>query len=131
MIVRGGGKALVVDTRSTPAQAREILDDARALQIGRFDIVVNSHGHYDHAFGNHELRPAVIWGHDRCATMILRTGEEQRRSTAVEMPDLAGDLAEVVLDPPDRTFPDARCWTSAGARYGSSSWGAGTRTTTS
>jgi len=106
VVVRGGDQTLVVDTRSTPAQAREVLADARELGIGRFDVVVNSHGHYDHAFGNHELRPTVIWGHERCATMILRTGEEQRRAIAHAMPELAGELAEVVLDPPERTFPD-------------------------
>jgi glyoxylase-like metal-dependent hydrolase (beta-lactamase superfamily II) len=106
VVVRGGERTLVVDTRSTPAQAREVLEDVRRLGIGRFDVVVNSHGHYDHTFGNHELRPAVIWGHERCVTMIRLTGERQRRSVAAAMPELAGDLAEVVLDPPDRTFRD-------------------------
>ena len=106
VIVRGGDRTLVVDTRTTPAQAREIVADARDLGIERFDVVVNSHGHYDHVFGNHELRPAVIWGHERCATMIERTGDEQRRRVAAEMPELAADLEEVVLDPPELTFPD-------------------------
>ena len=106
VVVRGGDLTLVVDTRSTPAQARELLSDARAIGIARFDVVVNSHGHYDHVFGNHELRPTVIWGHDRCRTMIELTGELQRRSVAEALPALAGDLAEVVLDPPDRTFGD-------------------------
>lgn len=106
VVVLGGDRTLVVDTRSTPAQARELLTDARELGIGRFDVVVNSHGHYDHVFGNHQLRPAVIWGHDRCRTMIELTGEQQRRSVAEAMPELAADLAGVVLDPPDRTFGD-------------------------
>jgi glyoxylase-like metal-dependent hydrolase (beta-lactamase superfamily II) len=106
VVVRGGDRTLVVDTRSTPAQARELLEDARKLGIRRFDAVVNSHGHYDHAFGNHELRPTVIWGHDRCATMIQVTGERQRRRVSEEEPELAADLADVVLDPPDRTFTD-------------------------
>ncbi len=106
VVVRGGERTLVVDTRSTPAQARELLADARRLGIGRFDVVVNSHGHYDHAFGNHELRPTVIWGHERCATMIEVTGESQRRRVSEEEPELADDLANVILDPPDRTFAD-------------------------
>ena len=50
--------------------------------------------------------PAVIWGHERCVTMIRTTGEAQRASAAEEFPDIAADLAEVVLDPPDRTFTD-------------------------
>ena len=38
-------EALVVDTRSTPAQAREILDDLRELGAPPVGIVVNTHGH--------------------------------------------------------------------------------------
>jgi glyoxylase-like metal-dependent hydrolase (beta-lactamase superfamily II) len=38
--------------------------------------------------------------------MIERHGERMRRETTDELPALAADLAEVVLDPPDRTFAD-------------------------
>ena len=100
------GEALVVDTRSTYPQAREIIDDLRALSAPRVTVVVNTHGHYDHAFGNRVFRPAVIWGHERCVTMIERDGDRMRAAAAREMPDLAADLAEVELDPPDRTFID-------------------------
>ena len=106
VVVRGGELALVVDTRTTPRQARELIADAGELGIKRFDVVVNTHGHHDHVFGNHDLRPAVIWGHERCVTMIERTGEDRRRTLTEELPELADDLAAVVLDPPDRTFAD-------------------------
>ncbi|HZC32513.1 MAG TPA: MBL fold metallo-hydrolase, partial [Candidatus Bathyarchaeia archaeon] len=66
--------------------------------------VVNTHGHNDHAFGNHRFRPAPIWGHERCARMIRETGADQLARVAAAIPELAADLAEVVLDPPDRTF---------------------------
>ncbi len=102
--VLGGDEALVVDTRTTLVQAREILGDLRDLGSPRVGIVVNTHGHHDHVFGNAAFRPAVIWGHERCRTMIQRFGERQRRRTARELPALAADLAEVVLDPPDRVF---------------------------
>jgi glyoxylase-like metal-dependent hydrolase (beta-lactamase superfamily II) len=105
--VLGGGTALIVDTRSTAVQAREILDDLRDLGSPRVGIVVNTHGHHDHAFGNHAFRPAVIWGHQRCRTMIEQTGEAQRARVAAELPALAADLAEVVLDPPDRVLVES------------------------
>ena len=104
--VLGGDRALVVDTRSTPRQAREVLDDLRALGSPRVGIVVNTHGHYDHAFGNAVFRPAVIWGHERCAAMIRDTGERQRAEVAGDFPAIAADVARVVLDPPERTFTD-------------------------
>ena len=73
----GGGHALHAGPGAGAARGR-----ARGSGSRRFDVVVNSHGHYDHVFGNHEFRPAVIWGHERCATMIELTGELQRRSVA-------------------------------------------------
>jgi glyoxylase-like metal-dependent hydrolase (beta-lactamase superfamily II) len=106
VVVRGGRGALVVDTRATPAQARELLADIAGLGIHRVDVVVNTHGHHDHAFGNRQFRPAVIWGHTRCAVMIAATGALQVSQAAAELPEIADDLAAVVLDPPDRTFDD-------------------------
>jgi glyoxylase-like metal-dependent hydrolase (beta-lactamase superfamily II) len=105
--VLGGQTALIVDTRTTPAQAHEVLDDLSDLGSPRVGIVVNTHGHYDHVFGNSVFRPAAIWGHERCRTMIELTGATQREQVAKELPDLATDLADVVLDPPDRVLADA------------------------
>src|SRR5690349_4576617 len=102
--ILGREEALVLDTRSTAAQAREILDDLRALGSPPVGIVVNTHGHYDHAFGNAVFRPAPIWGHERCATMLERFGERMREHAAAEAPPIAEGLRDVVLDPPDRLF---------------------------
>ena len=104
VVVLGREEALVLDTRTTSAQAREILDDLRELGSPPVGIVVNSHGHFDHAFGNRVFRPAPIWGHERCASMLRAEGERMRAEAAEEAPDLRDDVAEVVIDPPDRTF---------------------------
>ena len=103
-LILGDGEALVIDTRSTHAQAHEILADVRELTPLPVTVVVDTHGHFDHAFGNHVFRPAVIWGHERCVSFIERTGEARRPTIALEEPDLADDLRDVVIDPPDRTF---------------------------
>jgi glyoxylase-like metal-dependent hydrolase (beta-lactamase superfamily II) len=106
VVVLGRDEALVLDTRTTHGQAREILDDLRELGSPTVGIVVNSHGHYDHAFGNRVFRPAPIWGHERCATMLNASGERMRAAAAVAVPDIRDDLADVIVDPPDRTFAD-------------------------
>ena len=108
-------EALVVDTRSSHRQAAEIQADLRAIGAPRVTSIVNTHGHYDHCFGNRPFRPAVIWGHERCVTMIRDTGERRRALLKVEMPELADELGEVVLDPPDRTFVD-RATVEVGSR---------------
>lgn len=103
-VVLGDDEALVIDTRSTHVQAREILADLRELTASPVTVVVDTHGHFDHAYGNHVFRPAPIWGHERCVAFMARTGEARRAGIAAEEPEIAGDLAEVVIDPPDRTF---------------------------
>ena len=101
-----GGEALLVDTRSTHVQAQEIVDDLKALGSPKVGVVVNTHGHYDHAFGNRVFRPAPIWGHERCRTMLERFGERMREGFAAEVPPLAADAAAVVIDPPDHQFAE-------------------------
>ena len=105
-VVLGGDEALVIDTRSTYAQAREILTDLRELTAAPVTVVVDTHGHFDHAYGNHVFRPAPIWGHERCVTFMARTGEARRARIAIDEPTIADELPEVVIDPPDRTFSD-------------------------
>ena len=105
-VVLGGDDVLLIDTRMTHVQAREIIDDLRTLTTTPVNIVVDTHGHFDHAFGNHVFRPATIWGHVGCGPFLERTGDIRRARVAAEMPEIAADLAEVVIDPPDRTFSE-------------------------
>jgi glyoxylase-like metal-dependent hydrolase (beta-lactamase superfamily II) len=106
-VVLGEEAGLLVDTRLSGRQAEEIRSDLRALTSLPVGVVVNTHGHSDHAFGNHSFRPAPIWGHARCVTMIETTGERQREATIEAIPSLADELRAVVLDPPDRTFTES------------------------
>jgi glyoxylase-like metal-dependent hydrolase (beta-lactamase superfamily II) len=106
-VVLGEGEALVIDTRSTYAQAREIVADLRELTTFPVTVVVDTHGHFDHAFGNKIFRPATIWGHERCVTFMERTGESRKPAIVRDEPDLADDLLEVEIDPPDQTFDES------------------------
>ncbi|MBA3234379.1 MAG: MBL fold metallo-hydrolase [Chloroflexi bacterium] len=105
-VVLDGDDVLLIDTRSTHVHAREVAADLRELTAAPVTIVVNTHGHFDHAYGNRVFRPAPIWGHEGCVTFMTRTGELRRARIALEEPEIAGDLAEVVIDPPDRTFAE-------------------------
>jgi glyoxylase-like metal-dependent hydrolase (beta-lactamase superfamily II) len=102
----GGEDGLVViDTRATHALADELRADLRALGGHPLAAVVNTHGHWDHAFGNARFLPAPIWGHVRCATMILERGEEMRARLMEEFPDQSFDAVE--LTPPTELFDEA------------------------
>ncbi|HYH93827.1 MAG TPA: MBL fold metallo-hydrolase [Candidatus Saccharimonadales bacterium] len=103
-LVLGRDEALVIDTRSTPGQAREVIADVREITRDPVTVVVDTHGHFDHAYGNACFRPATIWGHERCVTFMERTGEMRKSAIARDEPSIAAELEEVVIDPPDRTF---------------------------
>jgi glyoxylase-like metal-dependent hydrolase (beta-lactamase superfamily II) len=99
----GDGEVLLVDTRSTAVQGRELLADLRRLTPAPWRVV-NTHHHFDHAFGNAAFRPGEIWALERCAERLRVDGEATRAEVAREMPELAAGLAETPIDPPDRTF---------------------------
>ncbi len=103
--VVGEDEVLVIDTRTTYAQARQLLDDLRKLTATPA-VVLNTHFHFDHTFGNALFRPTDIWGHVGCAEMLRTHGERMRRAVAEQMPDLAADLQEVEIVPPNRTVGD-------------------------
>jgi len=106
-VILGRGEVLVIDTRSTYRQAREILADLRSLMSDPVTVVVDTHGHFDHAFGNAVFRPATIWGHERCVAFMEETGGVRKPRIAADTAELEGELDEVVVDPPDRTFATA------------------------
>jgi glyoxylase-like metal-dependent hydrolase (beta-lactamase superfamily II) len=106
---------LLIDTRSWRSDAEELLADLRALTPLPCRQVVNTHAHFDHCFGNVVFRPAVFWGHRRCAENLREHGERQRRNVMGWYPDAAEDLAGLELVPPDRLV-DHQAAVDAGGR---------------
>lgn len=114
--VLGDGEVLVVDTRGWAAEAEELLADLRTLTRLPCRQVVNTHAHFDHCFGNATLRPAAIWGHERCIEDLRDRGEEQRRAVMRGTREVAAALAAVRIDPPDRAVADAGATVQVGGR---------------
>jgi glyoxylase-like metal-dependent hydrolase (beta-lactamase superfamily II) len=103
-VVLGRGEALLIDTRASPSHAQELLADIRRLSPDPVTLVVNTHWHWDHAFGNSVFRPTTIWGHERCRERLLVDGTSARDELAAEEPGLRAAFEAVVIDPPDRTL---------------------------
>ena len=115
-VVLGGDEALVIDTRSTHVQAREILTDLRELTRDA------GHGRRGHP---RPLRPRLRQprlpaggdlGPDGCVAFMSGPAKRAGRRSPREEPDLAEDLAEVVIDPPDRTFAETAAIDVGGRR---------------
>ena len=106
-VVLGGRDVLLIDTRSTPAHAREIASELRALTRDAVSIVVDTHWHWDHSFGNRSFRPAPIWGHARTVDRLRERGAATITRVALARPEIADGLREVEIDPPDRTLTES------------------------
>jgi glyoxylase-like metal-dependent hydrolase (beta-lactamase superfamily II) len=103
--VIGEAGVVVIDTRSTGSQADELVRDLRFLTDAPVSVV-NTHHHWDHAFGNERFSAGPIWGHDRCAAALRDGGEEMRVRVIEQLPELADELAALRIVPPDRTFDE-------------------------
>ncbi|HUR85924.1 MAG TPA: MBL fold metallo-hydrolase [Solirubrobacteraceae bacterium] len=105
-VVIDGSDVMVIDTRASPSHARVIVEELRQLTTNPVSIVVDTHWHWDHSFGNSVFRPAPIWGHVRAAERMRRDGAGAIREVVDELPKIAAEMAEVVIDPPEHTFED-------------------------
>ncbi|WP_018833084.1 MBL fold metallo-hydrolase [Salinispora tropica] len=95
----GDGAALLVDTLSTAGQAAELARAARAV-TGYPWVLVNTHHHFDHCFGNAALAgdpPRPVYAH-QLAAAALRDPDRLRREAYEEMRDEQPRLAEELLD---------------------------------
>jgi glyoxylase-like metal-dependent hydrolase (beta-lactamase superfamily II) len=114
-LVLGDESCLVVDTRGSDAEARDLLAAIRDVTPLPF-MVATTHAHFDHCFGNATFADAQaatdIWAHEGCRADLVEHGEEQRTAMvdwlrACGEDVLADGVAEVVIVPPNRTFTDA------------------------
>lgn len=100
----GGELLCVIDTRASHRLADELRAELGQLP-GRVVAVVNTHGHWDHVFGNARFRDVPIHGHVRCAEMVTVHGEAQRaRLLDAYAPETAEQFSEVELTPPTELF---------------------------
>ncbi len=112
-VVGGERGLLVVDTHASSAAAREVVADVRRLGAGDVVAVVNTHEHFDHTFGNGELRAAYgelpIHAHEEAAARTIPAGERIKRLYDDDPDDPHRDeVLETEIVPADQTFSSAR-----------------------
>jgi len=71
-------EAIVIDSEITPAAARALVADLKAITSLPVRYVIDSHYHYDHAHGNQIFGPEVqVIGHDNTRKRMLTNVLEQ------------------------------------------------------
>lgn len=100
-------EAIVIDSEITPAAARAMVADLKAITDKPIRYVIDSHYHYDHAFGNQVFdASAQVIGHDNTRTR-LSTDETLRQYTFLTsvnpIPDRVTALRERIAQEKDAT----------------------------
>lgn len=73
-IVVSAGHSALVDTVATESRARRLRAAALDLSPEPPRMVINTHFHGDHTFGNFVFPEAVVVGHERCRIEMLEAG---------------------------------------------------------
>jgi len=105
-LVVGDNATLVIDTRGSDRQGRELASEIRWITHGKL-VVANTHHHYDHAFGNSAFLPAEIWGHEQCAARLRSDSRTTQYALAAAMPEFAAEYTDAHITPPNKTFRDS------------------------
>ncbi len=101
---------VVVDSRSTHADADELRSDIATISAAPVRYLVNTHFHWDHTFGNARFSDSVIVGHTRCREVMMSDGERTKTELSVAewVPDVNRlEFLDVEITPPTVTFDDA------------------------
>ena len=107
---------LIIDTRAHHAQARELIEDLKAISKLPVKWVINTHHHWDHTFGNGEFHEADIWGHESCVSALADYGQVTLARLKKMAPAQAAAFDEVLILPPNRTVSDETTVTFGGRR---------------
>jgi glyoxylase-like metal-dependent hydrolase (beta-lactamase superfamily II) len=111
-LVGGERGLLLVDTHASAAAARAVVDDVRRLGAGDVVGVVNTHEHFDHTFGNGEVRTAYgeipIHAHETAAERTVAAGERIKALYDADPDDPhREEVLGTAIVPADTTFSSA------------------------
>ena len=111
-LVLGESAALVIDTRASHREADELIHEIEAFTNLPVAWLVNTHWHWDHAFGNSRFPGAEIWGHRLCREALIELGAEMVEEVADMFREdgndaMADDVREVVVVPPGSVFEES------------------------
>jgi glyoxylase-like metal-dependent hydrolase (beta-lactamase superfamily II) len=77
-VIVTGSEVVIIDSETSPAAGRALVQDIRAFTDRPVKYVIDSHFHYDHLFGNQIFGPDVqIIGHDHTVERLKANTLEQ------------------------------------------------------
>lgn len=115
-LVGGDRGLLVVDTHASEVEARRVVEQVRALGVGDVVALVNTHQHFDHAFGNVTFleeyaggEPLPVYAHDSVPDDLAHSGPLVQATARADADEPRGaDIAGTRIVPPTDTFSSAK-----------------------
>jgi len=101
-VVVGKHGVISIDTCATEARTRAYRESISKKTDLPVRVVVNTHHHGDHTFGNYLFDGSAIVGHERTREQILRSGGLPSRE---DWPNV--NWGDIKIEPPFLTFKDA------------------------
>jgi len=107
-VIVSGDETLVIDSEITPAAARALIADLKAVTDKPLRYVIDSHYHYDHSHGNQVfMKDAQVIGHDNTRTRMMGNVLEQFTylNSVKQIPDRVAALRQRIAqesDPPQK-----------------------------
>jgi cyclase len=96
----GSEAVTLIDSHFTERRSRALADAVRSTAGKPVQVLINTHHHGDHTYGNFVFREATIIGHELCRKEMIETG----LGTKALWPDV--DWGEIEIAPPFVTFRD-------------------------
>ena len=105
-IIIGDDSVMVIDSLRVPSFARDLIQDIKHITDKKIKFVIDTHAHWDHAWGNEEFPDAIIIGHENCYNeMTDIEWNKQWREKIVNSGDSWSEEAKLVqITPPNQTF---------------------------
>lgn len=102
----GDSGVLVIDSLRVPSFARDLIQDVRHVTTKPIKYVIDTHAHWDHAWGNEEFPEATIIGHDNCYREMVDVewNAQWRDKIAAGSEPWAKEAGLVNITPPNLTF---------------------------
>ncbi len=98
--VVGDDAVVAIDTTSTEARTRALLETIRSVSPQPVRTVINTHHHGDHTHGNYLFEEASIVAHRRCRDVMVSAGGIADYSAAFP----AVEWGNLQFRPPDQSF---------------------------
>ncbi|GER92103.1 MBL fold metallo-hydrolase [Dictyobacter vulcani] len=105
-LIAAGGDVLVIDSGISVAEAAPLRAAVNNLHDQGYLTLFNTHPHVDHVFGNQAFADAAIIAHQGVRDNMLTTAAATLEGIKKNNPQMAEQLGEITITPPNLTFQD-------------------------